>query len=167
MKNTSSLLTLIVLTMTSFSTSRRPAADSAEGIAHQVVAAFRQSSAESFVALLPSLSEFHELMQENASIYGNYLAEAKSEFTGQYTGNITRSAKASFERVLREGRTKGINWNEIRYAGLAVNATPEAPLTNSSFTVFFSAQGKEYRLHIDRALVIHSKWRVSPFIRLG
>jgi hypothetical protein len=41
-----------------------------EKMAQQVIVALRQTSPEGYVALFPSLAEFHNLMDENADVYG-------------------------------------------------------------------------------------------------
>lgn len=65
------ILTLFAALTTAASPDPSVALNRCEHIAKQVIAAFRQTSPVAYVALFPSLAEFHDLMDANAHVYGN------------------------------------------------------------------------------------------------
>ena len=136
-----------------------------EHMAQQVITALQKASPESYIALFPSLAEFHALMDENVNVYGETLEDAKEEFAARYENDILPSVKKSFTYVLQEGSKKGIAWSQINFEGVECS-TPGKTLSSVSFTIVFSANSKQYRLTIGKAFVIHGEWKVSSEISL-
>ena len=77
-------------------------------MAERVVAALKESSANEYVELFPSLSEFTDMMKERSEIYGSYLNEAQHEFAGNYENKLIPSVKRSFDELIWEGKNSGI-----------------------------------------------------------
>lgn len=161
--------TIILFAITLIATAASPkyhvSKSSSERVGKQVLTAFKNASQDAYLNLFPSLSEFHQIMEENASIYGNTLSEAKKEFAAQYESKILPAVKESFARIINEGKEKGINWNEIAFERIEYN-TPQHELDNAPFTVVFSAGGNEYRLRIEEAFILNKEWKVSSKVEL-
>ena len=136
-----------------------------EQMAQRVIAAFRTTSPEAYVALFPSLAEFHHLMDANANVYGETLEAAKEEFAARYINHVLPVVEKSFATILEKGSKKGIDWSQINFER-AECTTPGKSLSSGSFTIVFSANGKEYRMNISKALVLHDEWKVSSEISL-
>ena len=83
MKTSIILILVAVLTTTSLPYPLA-AQNPCEQMAQQVIVAFRTNSPEAYVALFPSLAEFHDLMDANANVYGETLEAAKEEFSARY-----------------------------------------------------------------------------------
>ena len=84
MKTTGLFTIIMLLTMTSFTQESATLVSSHE-VAARVVEALRKSSADQYMTLIPTLSDFDRIMQENGTLYGNYLEYARVEFAG-FTG---------------------------------------------------------------------------------
>ena len=136
-----------------------------EQMAQQVIAAFRTDSPEAYVALFPSLAEFHHLMDANANVYGETLEAAKEEFAARYKYHVLPIVEKSFVTILEEGSKKGIDWSQINFERVECT-TPGKNLSSGSFIIVFSASGKEYRMNISKAFVLHDEWKVSSEISL-
>lgn len=94
----------------------QPAASAyfSDGMAKQVVTALQHMSYQEYVALFPTLQEFHQMMEKNSVFYGESLSAAKQEFADTYKNHLTTAVKESFDRIIREGDEKGIEWKTIR-----------------------------------------------------
>jgi hypothetical protein len=139
--------------------------NAAEETGSNVLRAFRKSSVEEYCALLPSLSEFHQIMEENDKLYGGFLTEAKREFKIQYERELIPSVKEAFKNVLTEGSKRGINWHNIEFVRVEnVGSSEQGHPT--PFDIVFREKGKEYTLRIDNAFVWQDQWRVTQFIVL-
>ena len=139
--------------------------NASDHLAQQIVAALKKGSAEDYIKLLPTLAEFHGIMDNNASVYGEYLIEAKEEFAARYENKIIPSVKKSFISVLEEGDRRGINWSQI-YLESVECTTDAKDLKPVPFTIVFSTNGREYRMTIDKAFIMHDVWKVSSEISL-
>jgi hypothetical protein len=135
-----------------------------ELMAQQVIVAFRQASPVAYVALFPSLAEFHDLMDANAHVYGETLEAAKEEFSLRYKNEVLPLVEKSFAIILQEGSKKGIDWSQINFE--RVECTTSGNRRAGSFTIVFSAGGKEYRMNISKAFVLNDEWKVSSEISL-
>jgi hypothetical protein len=167
MKTTIILLTILSFTMTSFTINpERPVEYSSEQMAIQVVTALQHSSTQEYVTLFPSLQEFHQMMDENSLLYGDFLPEAKEEFAVHYESDLIPLVKESFDRVLREGKKIGINWNTIQFKRTESIDVIDHGIAATPVTIVFSSNGKEYKLSMEKALVLHARWKVSQFIKL-
>ena len=115
--------------------------------------------------MLPTLSEFYQIMDANDRLYGGFLAEAKSEFANRYEQEVVPSVKAAFKSVIAEGNKRGINWQNVQFVRVENNSTPgqENPV---QLDIVFSERGKEYTLRIENAFIWQGQWRVTQFIEL-
>jgi hypothetical protein len=136
-----------------------------EKTAQQVVVAFRQTSPSAYVALFPSLAEFHDLMDANAHVYGETLEAAKDEFSERYKNDVLPLVERSFTTILQEGSKKGIEWSQINFERVECTP-PNKSLSAGSFTIVFSANGKEHRMNIGKAFVLRDEWKISSEISL-
>lgn len=162
---TTIILFAIALVATAASPDYNVSKSSSERVGKQVVTAFKNASQDAYLNLFPTLSEFHQIMDENATIYGNTLSEAKKEFAAQYESEILPAVKESFAKIISEGKEKGIDWNEIAFERIEYN-TPQHELDNAPFTIVFSANGIEHRLRIEKAFVLNKEWKVSSNVEL-
>src|SRR5690349_43914 len=112
MKTASVFLMTVVLTMSSF---KKKPAEPADQMAQHVLTAFQHSSPQEFALQFPTLSEFHKFMDENATIYGDMLPEAKRAFAAEYESDLLPEAESAFQHILLQGKKKGIDWNSIQY----------------------------------------------------
>lgn len=166
------LSTILFLAMTSFTIN--PSAKyqsvasvySSEEMAKQVITALQHMSSQEYVALFPTLQEFHQMMEKNSLFYGEFLSEAKEEFATHYESDLIPSVKASFERIIFEGKEKGIAWNSIRFERIEPTELMEQQFAAAPVTIVFTANGKEYKLNLEKALVMQASWKVSQFMRL-
>lgn len=139
---------------------------SSDEVASRVVEALRQSSADQYMALIPSLADFDRIMQENEAFYGAYFEEARAEFAGYYVSELLPSARETFGKILKEGSARGINWSDVHYEGVEVSPAGTAPMAATALTVVFSSEGKQYKLRMDDALVIHGNWNATHRLHL-
>jgi hypothetical protein len=139
--------------------------NSSEQVARKIVTALKKSSPEAYAALFPALEEFYQIMDENATVYGEHLNAAKKEFATRYENEVLPALKESFASVIRAGKEKGIDWNAIRYERIEYS-NPEEKLLSAPFTVVFSSKGREHKFQIENAFILHDEWRVGQSIRL-
>ena len=137
-----------------------------EQMAERVVSALRESSSERYAGLFPTVSDFHAVMEESAEIYGSSLQDAQSEFERTYNANLVPAVKASFESLLERGKEKGIDWKSIRYVGIELIENTSERFGAVPVTIVFASAGKEYRIKMDRAMVLNGQWKVSQFLKL-
>jgi hypothetical protein len=104
-------------------------------------------------------------MDENAVVYGKNLMAAKEEFAAHYEHEIIPSLKRSFSTLIREGNKKGIDWSTITYNRVEYEA-PEGDLSTISFVIVINTKGKEYRINIEKAFVLHDEWKLGAEIKL-
>jgi hypothetical protein len=169
MKRTFVVLTLITMTMSSFTRvaePRRvfPSGLSSEQLGMKTLDALKQSSATAYTALHPSLAEFQVYMDQNAGVYGDMLPEAKAEFAAQYERTLLPAMKRSFENIRNAGKAKGIRWSNVKYIRTTCEAA--ADQTCATVTVVFSAAGQEYHIRIDKALMLNGDWKLSQYAEL-
>jgi hypothetical protein len=167
MKNTTLILSVLIMTLSSFTPNSTSGSKASEQTALRIVAALQHSSAMEYAALYPTLAEFHQIMTENEAFYGMFAKEARDEFALDYERYLIPKAKESFHALIKEGRNKGIDWSKVRFVRVAVVEEEDADtFTSAPFTVVVSAEGKEYKIRIEKALFINGSWRVSQFIKL-
>jgi len=130
-----------------------------------VISALKKNSIEEYSSLLPTLSEFHQIMDANGRLYGGSLTEAKREFAIQYEREFIPSVNAAFKSVIAEGNKRGINWHNIEFVRIenAGSSDQEHPV---QLDIVFREKGKEYTLRIENAFIWHDQWRVTQFITL-
>ena len=135
--------------------------------AQKLVEVLRSASPDGYVALYPSVQEFHNLMKANASVYGPNLKEAQEEFETQHNTKMLPSLKASFAALIKEGEAKGIVWSEVEFLSTEAGKHPGGDLSTATFTLAISHNGKVYGIVIDNALLLNGKWHVSKYIRFS
>jgi len=121
-------------------------------------------SSQEYVALFPTLQEFHQMMEKNSLFYGEFLSAAKQEFTTTYESHLVTAVKESFDRIIREGNKKGIAWNTIR---LESSEIVKQQFAEAQVAIVFTSNEKRYRLSLEKALIMNARWKVSQFIKLG
>lgn len=161
--------TTILIALTVLTTAALPipfvTQNNCEPMAQKVVAALRTSSPDAYVALFPSLDEFYMIIDENALVYGENLANAKTEFADQYNSKLIPSLKKSFASILQQGKNKGIDWSKITFERVVCTTSGEN-LASAPLTIVFSVNKKEYHITIDKAFVLHGVWKVSAEMSL-
>jgi hypothetical protein len=164
MKTTIILITVAFLTTAASPVSTVPR-NASQHLAEQIIEALRNSSPDDYAALFPTIAEFHAIMDNNSSVYGEYLTAAKEEFAARYENEILPKVKNSFVAILQEGTENGIDWSQINLERVDCNAS-EKELKPVPFSIVFSANGKEYQMTINRAFIIGDVWKVSSEISL-
>ena len=162
---TTILLSVLMITMTSFEL-RHSEIDSKQKLGLQMIDALRHPTSDAFSSAIPTLEEFHRLMDRNQSLYGENLQVAKSAFEQQYHGSLLPAIRRSFKDLISQGKKAGIDWNTIRLVSVDIEEDPTADFDVLPLTIVFTSKKKQYRINIDRALVIEGRWRISQFIKL-
>jgi len=164
--------TILFLTITSCNVDPSPTYPSAASrysskeMAEQVITALQHMSSHEYIALFPTLQEFHQIMEKNSLLYGESLSAAKQEFATTYENHLITAVKESFDRIIREGNKKGIAWNTIRFERTESSEIVKQQFAQAQVVIVFTANGKRYSLSLEKALIINARWRVSQFIKL-
>ena len=156
-------IALIMIATTSFQLYRTEA-EPKEKVGLQVITALQHASVHEYSALFPSMADFHALMTKNAELYGKNLSEAAREFEKEYDLELYPAFEESFERILLEGKQKGIDWRTVRLVSVEAPEEIVGDFASVPMTITFTAQGKDYRLNIEKVLVMDGRWKVSHFI---
>ena len=159
-------LFLTALTPNTMVTEKKKKITTSEQMAEHIVSALQHSSAKEYSAMFPSLEDFNEMMKESSEIYGTYLADAQREFANNYEHKLIPTVEHAFDLLIEEGRSEGIEWNNIRYIGTEQREQPQHKFSPVPVTIVFSSNGVEHKIYIERALVINGQWKVSQFIKL-
>jgi hypothetical protein len=164
MKKSIILLSFIAMTFASFkSVHPLDKADAtAERMAHNVVTAFQHGSLEEYALLYPSVSYFHEIMEQNANFYGSNLEEAKKDFEVQYFRKLVPALNESFKSILAQGKKAGIEWQTIKLEGVEVEQ--EGP--DRLCFVTFSSNGNQFRLAFEKTIFLNGEWKVTQYLKL-
>jgi hypothetical protein len=164
---TIAILITIGMTLSSFThkpTLQADDATSSEKLAVQIIDALKTNSSEQYAALFPSLPEFHQLMEKNAVVYGKFLREAQLEFSAQYQDNLLPEVNRSFEAIIAEGKSKGIDWSTIEFVRVE-NEVAKGFLPTIPVTLKFRSNGTEYTLQVERVLIIGDQYKISQYIK--
>ena len=164
MKTTLVTLMALVMVMTSFET-KHSADVAANRMALQVVSALHKSSAFHYSALYPPVEAFYELMEENTALYGSNFEEAKAVFTNEYQSKVIPAMNKSFDDIVSLGKKSGIDWRSIKFERVECPAA-EQELSFAPITIVLSANNKEHKLVIDKAIYYNGQWKVSQFLSL-
>jgi hypothetical protein len=169
MKRTFVALTLITMTMSSFTHPAQPRRVfpnglSSEQMGMKALDALKQSSPAAYTALYPSLADLQNYMDQNAGVYGDMLPEAKQDLSRQYERKLLPAIRQSFASIRAEGRHQGIRWSTAKYVRTECITAPDQ--TCATITIVFSNAGKEYRLQIEKALVLNGAWKLSQYAQL-
>lgn len=135
-----------------------------EEMASQVVTALQHMSSEEYLALLPTLQEFHQMMEKSPDVYGEALLDAKLDFAAIYENKLAPAVKESFDKIIREGNKKGISWNTVRFEGIA--SSEETEFGHARLSIVFDANGKKYTLLLKKVLIVNMQWKATQFIEL-
>lgn len=162
MKTTLITFIAVLMVMTSFDY-RNNSDVAADRMALQVVSALHKSSTYHYSTLYPPVEAFYELMEENTALYGSNFEEAKAVFTHEYQTKVIPAMNKSFEEVLTQGKKSGIDWRSIKFERVE-STTTEKELTFAPITIVFSANAKEHKLVIDKAMYFNGQWKVSQFV---
>lgn len=139
---------------------------SSEHTAQEILAALQANSSEEFLTIYPTLEEFHQLMTDNAHVYCEYLNDAKRDFADNYVADQLPELRESFDKIIKEGIQKGIDWKAVEYNGVELDQQATQDLKPVPFTIVFLSNGKQYRLCIEKAFVLNGQWRVSSELAL-
>lgn len=163
---------ILLLTMTSCNVDPGPtyrphaSAYSSGEMAKQIITALQHVSPQEYVALFPTLQEFHQMMGRNSVFYGESLPAAKQEFASTYQNHLIPAVKESFDRIIREGNKKGIKWNNIRFERIESSEIMGQQFGQAQVVIVFTANGKPYTLSLKKALIMNAQWKISQFIEL-
>jgi hypothetical protein len=172
MKKVTFTLTALTLFLSAFTTNnsmvteKKKRVTTSEQMAERIVSALQHSSAKEYASMFPSLEDFNDMMKESSEIYGTYLADAQRDFAINYEHKLIPTVEHAFDMLIDEGRSKGIEWNNIRYIGTELEEQPKHRFSPIPVTIVFSSNGVEHRIYVERALVINGQWKVSQFIKL-
>ena len=139
--------------------------NSPEKIASNVIHALRTRSFEEYRALLPTLSEFHQIMDANDKLYGGFLTEAKREFATRYEQELIPSVRQAFTSVIAEGSTRGIDWKRVEFVRVETIEL-QGHENHAQLNIVFREKGKEYTLRIENAFAWRGEWKVTQFVEL-
>jgi hypothetical protein len=164
MKQSIILLSILTMTLSSFKTIKTSEAGdaAAERMALNIVHALQHNSLEEYTTLYPSLISFYDMMEKNAVYYGNNLDEAKRDFELQYHRQVIPALNHSFNAIITKGKTTGIDWKTIKLVGIELGEQT----SNSTATITFTSNNKEYRLKFHKALFLDGEWKVSQYVEL-
>lgn len=165
MKTKFILLTFLTITMTSFEIKPKRI-DAAETLASAIVDALQNTSVQAYRALLPAVEEFHQVMEENAMTYNGHIAEAKTEFEIDYINKVFPELNRSFTSVISEGKRAGIQWSKISLVAVEAGEDRQASFSAVPMTIVLSSNGKEFRVQLEKVLILNGKWKVSQYIKL-
>lgn len=132
----------------------------------EIIRAAANHSEAEFLALLPTISDFHGIMNANAGVYRQNIAEAQKEFSSVYASRVVPQAKKAFSDLLRQAEERKIDWRTIEVTGIDTGNEPDATLSFVTVTVHFLSKDKPYEMVIDKSLVWNGQWKVSQYIRL-
>jgi hypothetical protein len=137
--------------------------NSPEEIASNVIHALRTRSIKEYTAMLPTLSEFHQIMDANDKLYGGFLTEAKRDFAARYEQELIPSVKEAFTSVIAEGSKRGIDWQNIEFVRVK-KLDLQGHENHAQLDVVFREKGKEYTLRIENAFIWRGQWKITQFI---
>jgi hypothetical protein len=160
-------ITLLALTVATSSFSNHAICADENGsagqkLANHIVDALQRQSAETFVALFPTVEEFYAMMEKNAKVYGPFLQDAQLEFAHDYMRNLIPSLHDSFTALLAAGAARGIVWHELSLVSVHVNERGK----NQSVTLVVASGGNEHKIILEKPLWIDGRLKISQFVKL-
>jgi hypothetical protein len=151
---------MALLTMTSFTTTSIDREVETAKLAQELKYALQHESPEEYLALFPKVEEFYLLMEKNGKEYGPFLKEAQEAFGIEYTSLLVPVVYESFERLLKEGKDRGINWSKVSVA-------PRQTISKTGAIAFdLVAHGKTYSVILEKPLWINGQLKVNQFVKL-
>ncbi|HEY5917727.1 MAG TPA: hypothetical protein VIU13_10015, partial [Chryseolinea sp.] len=118
-----------------------------ERTALSVISAFKHNSIDEYSQMVPSLIEFHQIMDANDKLYGGFLTEAKREFAIRYERELIPSVRQAFTSVIAEGSKRGIDWQKIEFVRVETIEL-QGHENHAQLDIVFREKGKEYTLRI-------------------
>lgn len=166
MKTTSIILTVLVMTMSSFS---RPVEQTpkdlqiaAEKMAGQVVHALRKQSAFDYSVLYPTLDGFNQMFDETAAFYGHNFAVAKEEFEGRYLTQIIPTLNKSFQDLITNGQQKGIDWRTISLSQVRT----ESANSDTPVELTIECSGAKHVIRFAKTILMNGELKVSASVSI-
>ena len=161
---------MIITSLSSFTSpsevSEKSRIHSSKKLGLEIIRAAADASESEFLALLPSVSDFHGIMNANAGVYKENIAEAQKEFSAVYAAQIVPKARKAFDNLLQQGRKHNIDWRTIEVTGINTGDEPNETLCFVTVSINFISNERPYRLVVDKSLVWNGQWKVSQYIRL-
>lgn len=139
--------------------------ESPEQLARQVIAALQHTSSSDYIAMFPTVEDFHLIMDAHEDVYGKSLPEAKSEFGIRYETDLLPVVK-SFARTIREGESMGVAWNEIRFESVLFDALTDNQFGETQLTIEFSVREKRHKLVMEKVLIMNGEWKAGALMKL-
>jgi hypothetical protein len=169
MKTTIALSTL-ALTLSSFmpvsTADHNHEHANSELVARKVLHAFQFNLITEYQQLFPKLKDFYQLMDADATVYGPTLDAAKRDFARVYLEEVYPALSRSFERIIKEGKEKGIDWGTAELVRVEYANLPQGKFGKSNLEIVFTSDGVLHTLAIEQALIINGEWKVSQFAKL-
>ena len=166
---TTIVLSTLALTLSSFvpvPTADLSVITNSELMGRQVLHAFHYGLVTEYQQLFPKLKDFYQLMDADAAVYGNTLEAAKRDFARVHLEEVYPALSQSFERVIREGKEKGIDWGTAEFVRVEYSNLPQGKYGLSNIDILFTSDGQMHTIAIEKALIINGEWKVSQFAKL-
>jgi hypothetical protein len=162
---------MFIATLSSFTSpsevSEKSRIHSSKKLSLEIIRAVADQSESEFLALLPSVNDFHSIMAANAGVYGEHIAEAQKEFSTVYATQVVPEARKAFTNLLQQAERYSIDWRTIEVTGIDAGDGPHGTLSFVTVSIHFLSKGKPYSLVVDKSLVWNGQWKVSQYIRLA
>jgi hypothetical protein len=134
-------------------------------LAARILNAFSNESADEYQSLLPSVSELRALMDQNKSLYGDFLSEVQAELARSFVLEALAKVKETFKCIVAVGKQKGIDWRSVRLVEAEIVRSTINDAVGVLVLAFISG-GKQHTLFVNRVLIGH-EIRATPFVRLS
>jgi hypothetical protein len=157
-------MSVIALSSFSMVTASDTDVSSSTQLAALVLKAFQHTSADEYIALLPTFNDFSSVMNANTRLYGAHLDEAKSDFASTYLSIFVPSVRESFNATIAQGKKMGIHWESVELKDLRIEDHSEKEFSAATISIDFNSAGKQYTLCIDKAIVINGQWNVGQYV---
>jgi hypothetical protein len=132
----------------------------------KIVEALQHQSLDKYMRLFPTLDEFHQIMEFHQNAYGKNLGAAKDDFTRHYHDVLLPSLKVSFESLLKDGESKGIDWSVAQFVRVEIDEESSRTYDVVPLTLVIESKGNYYRIQFEKVLLIRGELRVSQFVKL-
>jgi hypothetical protein len=167
MKTAVLILSAITMTLSSFNTyptkNISNDAEAAQRMGLQVVVALQRQSASEYAALYPTSESLLKLMDRNAAVYGDNLAEAKRDLEAHFQAKVVPSLNRSFYDILEKGKEEGIDWRAVKLSDVKVG---EAGEKGTPIELVLISNGTTFTIRYERTLTIDGQLKVSPFVSM-
>lgn len=134
------LISTIALFMTSLSVPASSLGNQVEQTGKKILSAFKHESFTEYAQWTPTLEQFHQMMNQNASVYGSFLNDAKIDFSVKFEKQVKPTIYESFSRALSEGINHSIDWKNIVFVN--------SERTQDLLLITFTSRGKTFRMSV-------------------